>query len=173
MVSLTGCGLNIPIASHDFPKEMRDKSYALIDSVLLAAGNARKETSQGKKADLPTRWVNVRELDVEGKGWTETKSFFDRLPAKAEGVVRPPVWDLSRDSAGLLVRFTSDATTIQARWTLISSRLAMPHMPATGVSGLDLYVKADDGRWRWLGVGQPREEDQHLDPGERTTRRPP
>ena len=34
----------------------------------------------------------------------------------------------------------------------------MPHMPATGVSGLDLYVKADDGRWRWLGVGQPVEK---------------
>ena len=32
----------------------------------------------------------------------------------------------------------------------------MPHMPATGVSGLDLYAKADDGRWRWLAVGQPQ-----------------
>ena len=28
-------------------------------------------------------------------------------------------------------------------------------MPATGVSGLDLYVKTDDGRWRWLAVGRP------------------
>jgi hypothetical protein len=37
-----------PDCEHDFPKEMRDKSYALIDSVLLAAGNARRETSQGK-----------------------------------------------------------------------------------------------------------------------------
>ncbi len=37
----------------------------------------------------------------------------------------------------------------------------MPHMPATGVSGLDLYVKADDGQWRWLGVGQPRETPPH------------
>jgi hypothetical protein len=35
-----------------------------------------------------------------------------------------------------------------------SERLAMPHMPATGVSGLDLYVKTDAG-WHWLGVGQP------------------
>jgi hypothetical protein len=95
---------------------MREKSYALLESVLLAAGNAREETSQGKKADLRTRWVNVRELDVEGKGWTDTKSFLERLPAKAEGVVRAPVWELSRDSAGLVVRFTSDATTIQARW---------------------------------------------------------
>ena len=68
------------------------------------------------------------------------------------------MWDLSRDTAGLLVRFMSVATSIQARWTLTSGRLAMPHMPATGVSGLDLYVKADDGRWRWLGVGQPVEK---------------
>jgi len=60
-----------PDCEHDFPKEMRDKSYALIDSVLLAAGNARQETSQGKKAGLPTRWVNVRDLDVEGKGRME------------------------------------------------------------------------------------------------------
>ena len=39
----------------------------------------------------------------------------------------------------------TDATAIQPRWTLTSNHLAMPHMPATGVSGLDLYVKADDG----------------------------
>jgi len=32
----------------------------------------------------------------------------------------------------------------------------MPHMPATGVNGLDLYVRADDGTWRWLAVGWPR-----------------
>ncbi len=33
----------------------------------------------------------------------------------------------------------------------------MPHMAATGVSGLDLYVKTDKG-WRWLGVGQPKDQ---------------
>jgi hypothetical protein len=147
-----------PDCEHDFPNAMREKSYSLIDSVLLAAGNARQEKSNEKKAVPSTRWVDVRDLGVEGKGWTDTKSFFDRLPAKAEGVVPPSVWGLGRDSAGLLVRFTTDATTIQARWTVISGRLAMPHMPATGVSGLDLYVKADDGRWRWLGVGQPQDK---------------
>jgi hypothetical protein len=31
----------------------------------------------------------------------------------------------------------------------------MPHMPATGVSGLDLYVKHTDGNWKWLAVGRP------------------
>src|SRR4029077_3813833 len=95
------------------------------------------------------------------RGWTETKAFYDRLPAKAEGVVRDAVWGLSRQSAGLCARFVTDATTIQARWTLTSAQLAMPHMPATGVSGLDLYVK-DEGRWRWLAVGIPKDPTTRL-----------
>jgi len=33
----------------------------------------------------------------------------------------------------------------------------MPHMPATGVSGLDLYVK-DDGKWKWLANGRPTKQ---------------
>jgi lysophospholipase L1-like esterase len=28
-------------------------------------------------------------------------------------------------------------------------------MPATGVSGLDLYVKDDTGHWRWVAIGWP------------------
>lgn len=37
----------------------------------------------------------------------------------------------------------------------------MPHMPATGVSGVDLYVKDEKGTWRWLSVGQPKEGTKH------------
>ncbi|RUL87182.1 SGNH/GDSL hydrolase family protein [Tautonia sociabilis] len=104
----------------------------------------------------PTRWFDIRLLGVEGQGWSDTKAPFDRLPARAEGVVRDAVWGLSRHSAGLCVRFVTDSPEIQARWTLTSDRLAMPHMPATGVSGLDLYAKLD-GRWHWLGYGRPEQ----------------
>ena len=62
-------------------------------------------------------WRDARELCVEGRGWTATKDSYDRLPARAEGVVRADVWNLSRHSAGISVRFVSDATTIAARWT--------------------------------------------------------
>ena len=102
-------------------------------------------------------WYNAEQLPLEGKGWTQTKAFYDRLPAKAEKTVRPPVWGLSRHSAGLCVRFLTDATTIHARWTLTSKNLALPHMPATGVSGLDLYACAG-GRWHWVAVGRPTEQ---------------
>jgi hypothetical protein len=105
----------------------------------------------------PILWYDVRLLGVEGQGWRKTKADFDRLPAKAEGVVPAAVWDLSRHSAGLCVRFVTDADAVHARWALTSKRLEMPHMPATGVSGLDLYARAPDGRWRWLGVGRPTE----------------
>lgn len=100
-------------------------------------------------------WYDLQLLDIEGRGWKETKAPYDRLPAKAEGVVRDAVWSLSRHSAGECARFVTDATTIHARWTLTSDRLDMPHMPATGVSGLDLYVKDDDGTWQWLAIGRP------------------
>ena len=87
-------------------------------------------------------WYDIRELGLEGQGWTNTKAPFDRLPAAAEKQVRSPVWNLSRHSAGLSVRFRTNAPSIAARWTLTSAKLAMPHMPATGVSGLDLYVRS-------------------------------
>ena len=99
-------------------------------------------------------WHDIRPLGLEGKGWADTRHFYDRLPAKARGAVRESVWELSHHSAGLCVRFVTDAPRIAARWTLRFKELAMNHMPATGVSGVDLYVKAAD-RWRWIGVGRP------------------
>ncbi|MBN1807247.1 MAG: SGNH/GDSL hydrolase family protein [Sedimentisphaerales bacterium] len=119
-----------------------------------AAAIAEKTDSVIEQED-GLRWYDACELEVEGKGWNDTKSFYDRLPAKAEALVREPVWNLSHHSAGMCVRFVTDANEIRARWELRSKRLAMPHMAATGVSGLDLYVKSAGEKWKWLAVGRP------------------
>jgi aryl-phospho-beta-D-glucosidase BglC (GH1 family) len=116
----------------------------------------------GGKSASPLRWSDARELQVEGRGWNDTKAFYDRLPAKAEGEVPKSVWGLGRQSAGMLVRFATDATAISVRWSLTSSCLAMPHMAATGVSGVDLYVKTGSGAWRWLAVGQPKQQTNQV-----------
>jgi len=108
-------------------------------------------------------WHDARKLDVEGQGWTDTKSPYDRLPAKAETTVRDAVWNLSRHASGIVVPFSTDASRIKARWTLTSDRLAMPHMPATGVSGVDLYVRDDAGKWRWLACKPPTGESTTVD----------
>src|SRR5438128_11694712 len=104
-------------------------------------------------------WVDAKKLSVEGLGFKDVKSPYDRLPARAEGVVPPAVWNLSRDSAGALVRFTAATTEIRARWTLTNSNLAGANITAIASSGLDLYAKTDAGKWRWLGVGQPEFPD--------------
>lgn len=105
-------------------------------------------------ADKETDWYDIRELGVEGRGWHETETFYDRLPAKAKALVRPDVWTLSRHSAGMAARFLTDAPKISARWTLRNNMLSMHHMPSTGVAGLDLYLEEQE-RWRWIGVGIP------------------
>jgi hypothetical protein len=88
---------------------------------------------------------------VEGQAWHGTvKDFYDRLPAKAETVVRKEVWNLSRHSAGLYIKFNSNAKHIIVRYTTTKKgNYAMPHMPATGVSGVDLYALDHSGNWVW------------------------
>ena len=130
---------------------------SLVLSDIAGAGDVVDPSLARSDHGDSTLWYDIRNLDIEGRGWTDTKSFYDRLPSKAEGVVREPVWNLSHHSAGMCVRFVTGATDIRARWTLTSSSLSMPHMPATGVSGLDLYVRMDYGQWRWLANGRPTE----------------
>lgn len=129
---------------------------AMVVACLATTGAAR-----GAEARLEngTAWYTIPDTAIEGKGWSDTKRPFDRLPGKAEGVVRDPVWGLSRHSAGLAFRFRSNATAIYARYTLLSDAVAMPHMPATGVSGLDLYALTEHGTWNWVGVTRPSAQD--------------
>ena len=122
----------------------------LLGCALAQATASAQPTNQ----DAGLQWIDARTLTVEGKGWQDTKHFYDRWPGRAEASLRAAVWGLGQDSAGLAIRFVTDATAISARWTLRRDRLAMPHMPASGVSGLDLYVR-NQGKWHWLGGGRP------------------
>ena len=131
--------------------------FALTPS-LFAAGPALDPATAKVDPATGVQWFDVRALGLEGQGWADTKAPFDRLPARAEKTARPPVWGLSRHSTGLCVRFVTDATIVHARWTVTSKNLAMPHMPATGVSGLDLYVKTAAGKWQWVANGRPTAE---------------
>jgi hypothetical protein len=124
-----------------------------LPAVAAPNGNSRSGNGVGFETLC---WTGITNFHLEGQGWTNTAEPFDRLPARAESTVRREVWNLSRQSAGLLVRFRSDAEAIGARWTLTTPNLAMPNMAAIGVSGLDLYVRDEHGAWRWLGVGQPK-----------------
>jgi hypothetical protein len=87
--------------------------------------------------------------NLEGQAWPEEVAKpYDRLPARAEKTVQPKVWELSHQSAGLSVRFRTTSREIIVRYA-VAGKLDMPHMPATGVSGVDLYAIDPNGNWKW------------------------
>ncbi|WP_031526811.1 SGNH/GDSL hydrolase family protein [Dyadobacter crusticola] len=103
--------------------------------------------------NLKTSWWNPQSAPfpvIEGQAWPakELKNPYDRLPAKAEKQVREAVWGLSNQSSGLMLRFRSNSSEITVRYT-VGGKHALPHMPATGVSGVDLYAVSSDGASRW------------------------
>lgn len=86
---------------------------------------------------------------IEGKGWSGNEiSTYARFPERAKANVREAVWNLSQNSAGLSIRFRTNSERIVVRYK-VSGKLAMPHMPATGVSGVDMYAKDSDGAFSW------------------------
>lgn len=73
---------------------------------------------------------------------------YHRLPEDAKAKVRGDVWNLGLNSAGVTIRFKSNAPQIRVRYTVASGH-AMPHMPATGVSGVDLYATTAASEELW------------------------
>ena len=103
-------------------------------------------------------WYDIRQFGVEGQGWINTTAPFSRFPAHGQPLVKEYAWELAKNSAGLCVRFVTDAGKVSAKWTLINDTLAMAHMPATGVSGVDLYAR-DRGSLRFVGIGIPSKKE--------------
>jgi hypothetical protein len=136
---------------------MLTRRILLATSALAALAGRIRTPAATTQQQAELRWHDVRDWPVEGRGWSDTERTFDRLPARAQGVVPAKVWDLSRYSAGMYVEFESDAKELWVRYELLKGELAMAHMPATGVSGLDLYAR-DGGRWRWVAVFAPGEK---------------
>lgn len=91
-------------------------------------------------------------LPIQGRAWNkETGKVYQRLPQRAEQLVREPVWDLSLQTAGLYVKFYTNASQIQVKYQ-VTGGFSMPHMPATGVSGVDLYTMDCNGRQYWCAA---------------------
>ncbi|WP_316823155.1 SGNH/GDSL hydrolase family protein [Pedobacter gandavensis] len=126
------------------------KNWILIAVSLLTLNLANQsgmaqENKAFKSWNPATDSLNV----IQGRGWANGyKSDYDRLPASAETRLRKAVWNLAENSAGLQLRFKTNAEEIVVKYT-VSGAIQMPHMPATGVSGLDLYVKDVNGKWLW------------------------
>ena len=100
------------------------------------------------------KWRNPAESNfpaIEGQAWSfEAANPYDRFPARAEKTLNHNVWNISHSSAGLYIKFKTNASDIVVRYVVQNKgSFAMSHMPATGVSGIDLYAIDHNGKWVW------------------------
>jgi len=108
------------------------------------------QPSEMIKTDSTTIYYGRQHFLIEGTAISDSlkESPYDRLPISYKEKVRDPVWDLSKASAGITVRFHSNSTSINLKWTVLND-LDMSHMAATGIKGIDLYTKYNN-KWRYI-----------------------
>jgi hypothetical protein len=77
---------------------------------------------------------------------------YDRFPVQYKDKLRSDVWDLGQHSAGISIRFRTNASVISVRWTVTGDE-QMDHMAFTGIKGIDLYGYVD-GHWKYVNTGR-------------------
>lgn len=131
---------------------MNRKGICAILSVLLLSGSLTAAAQGTVWHDPLEEGAKNGAEYVHGRGFVQQD--YCRLPETAQGTVREAVWNLSRNSAGLCLRFTTDSPAITVRYDVTGGH-AMPHMPATGVSGVDLYNGRGERCWGGYSFGTP------------------
>lgn len=112
----------------------------LLSLCALLPATAQTEWHDPAKEEVPA---------IQGRAWNaEIGNCYHRLPGRAESAVGRGAWAQSLQSAGLSVRFYTNAGCITVRYRTKGYR-AMQHMPATGVSGVDLYTTDCHGATAW------------------------
>ena len=114
--------------------------FSLFLFIFLSIGT-KAQTSPSYTWHNPLETVRI----LDGQGWADIG--YHRFPDKAENLVRQAVWNLSKNAAGLSISFSSNSEKIRVEYE-VSGGMGMHHMPATGVSGVDLYVKKG-AEWLW------------------------
>jgi hypothetical protein len=108
-----------------------------------------------KSTDL--LYYDAAQFPLLGTAVPNASKQYSRLPDELHDSIRKELWDLGQNSAGLSIRFASDATAIGVKWKSLN-KFAMNHMTDAGVRGVDLYVMQDDSTWTTVGSGRPTRE---------------
>lgn len=129
------------------------KTYSYIMLLCCFSTFSMAQESPAKKDN--SRYYGKESFLIEGTGVPESakESPYDRLPLSSKGKVRKAVWDLSKNSAGLWVRFISNSPSIKVKWGILNDT-KLNHMASTGVKGVDLYCKVK-GTWTYVNTGRP------------------
>lgn len=130
--------------------------------VILAAAMLTMMPAVTSAKSNGLRYHSLDGMPVLGTLAPDASVPYTRLPDSLRNVARKIVWDLGQNSAGLALRFRSDAKDINLRWVSADTSY-MSHMAPTGSRGLDLYVLDDDSVWTTLGCARPNRHNTRSD----------
>lgn len=100
------------------------------------------------------KWIDGKDLPIEGRAFDDVEHYYDRLPREVTTNVNAGVRRMKHHTTGLQARFATDSRKIYVKWVPYSKMLSMDHMPATGVSGVDIYVRQPGCKWRYAKTGR-------------------
>lgn len=80
---------------------------------------------------------------------------YTRFPDSLKNQVkRELLYTLGTNTAGMSIRFSSDATALSAKW-ISTQELEMNHMTPVGIRGLDLYTLDENNEWTFVSSVRP------------------
>lgn len=102
------------------------------------------------------KWIDGQYLPIEGR-WTLGNTedcYYARLPNNLSTNINEGVRWMRCNTSGMQFRFRTSSRKLVIKWK--NSGSAMDHMPATGVSGIDIYTfDAEKNGWRYVLTGRP------------------
>lgn len=105
------------------------------------------------------RYVDASQFRIINKGWSQTATPYNRLPAYMQDTVRKNQWWLYNHSSGVAIRFATNSVRIGAHYNLINN-FHMQHMAMTGIKGTDLYYWNEEGNiWEHVNTARPQEKN--------------
>ncbi len=128
------------------------KTYYCILWTFIFFCSFSKVSAQEKESNS-LKWIRLEELPklpFQGQLQVDAERLgVGRLPISQKDSFRAAVWNLAQHTAGLYLEFKTNASKLNFSYKTTGA-LQMPHMPATGVSGLDLYRKRPGLSWEWV-----------------------
>lgn len=145
-------------------KYPRNLKFALVSAALLlsAAGHAAEGLAQWDSRMVPAekstvaeglRWYDGKDIPLEGRAFSDTESYYDRLPAGVTTNISAGVRSMKHWTAGMQFRFRTSSRKIVIRWEQLQDFI-MDHMPLTGSAGIDVYARGRSGEWRYRATGR-------------------
>lgn len=144
---------------------MKKNSVLVVISMsVVFAVSAQQNDSQkydpamaGKTAVITNdlKWIDGQYLPLEGGFYLKEKGRYERVHGTITTNVNKGVRGQRQHTSGMMFRFKTTSTKLNFNWVPTNKTLGMDHMPASGVSGIDVYKWNKAKKvWQYVNTGR-------------------